>query len=116
LFVVVVLLFLALFSPIMITHGHVDFYLGDANHIVGSLAKFVRDIEKPPMSLSCTLFKGCGTTHFYEAVLNGEEMFLTSLVERPQQVHILGKVLSPTLPVQLDNYTNDNKCRYVLCP
>ena len=33
----------------------------------------------------------------------------------PQQVHVLDKVMSPTLHVQLDNCTNDNKCRYVLC-
>lgn len=31
----------------------------------------------------------------------GEEMCLTSLVEPPQQVHVLGKVLSPTLHMQL---------------
>ena len=74
----------------MIIHGHVDvkyvhygldFYPSDANHIVGSFAKKLRDLEKPTMSSSHALFKGFGTTPFYELVLDEEEMCLTSLVE-----------------------------------
>ena len=42
----------------MIVYGHVDvkyahygldFYLGDANHMVGSFAKLLRDLEKSPV-------------------------------------------------------------------
>src|SRR5450631_4245953 len=59
------------FLPGMIAHGHgdvkyahygLDFYPGDANHTVGSFAKFLCDLESPPTSSSRVFFGGCGTT------------------------------------------------------
>src|SRR5665213_3542773 len=107
----------------MIAHGHVDvkyahygldFYPGDANHTVGSFAKLLRDLEKPPTSSSRTLFEGSGTTPLYEAVLDGKEVCLNSLAEPPKE-YVYAKQLPPTLHVQLDNCAKDNKCRYVFC-
>jgi hypothetical protein len=49
----------------MIAHDHVDvkyahygldFYPGDANHIVGSFAKLLRDLKSPPTSSSRASF------------------------------------------------------------
>ena len=46
----------------MIAHGHVDvkyahygldFYLGDTNHTIGSFAKLLQDLERPPTLSSC---------------------------------------------------------------
>ena len=105
----------------MIAHGHgdvkyahygLDFYPGDANHMVGSFAKLLRDLEKPPVQSSCALFDGCGTTPLYEALLTGKEVCMSSLPE-PPGAPICAKPLPPTLHVQLDNCAKDNKCRYV---
>ena len=72
----------------MITYGHVDvkyvhygldFYPGDANHTVGSVAKLLEDLEKLPTSSFCALFEGFGTTSLYEALLAGNNVCLTSL-------------------------------------
>ena len=101
----------------MIAHGHVDmkyahycldFYHGNANHTIGTFAKFLRNFERPPTSSSCVLIVGCGTTQIYE----GKEVCLSSLQEAHKQL-VLAKFLSLTLQVQLDNCTKDNKCRYV---
>ena len=105
----------------MIAHGHVyvkyvhyglDFYLGDANHTVGSFAKFLRDLESLPTSSSRALFVGCGIIPIYEVVLEGKEICLSSLQE-PHKQPVLAKPLPPTLHMQLDNCAKDNKCRYV---
>ena len=107
----------------MIAHSHedvkyvhygLDFYPGDANYTVGSFAKLLRDLEKPPVHSSHALFDGCGTTPLYEAVLEGKEVCMSSLPEPPREP-ISAKPLPPTLHVQLDNYLKDNKCRYVFC-
>ena len=46
----------------MIAHGHgdvcyahygLDIFFSDSNHIVGSIAKLLRDLELPPKHLSC---------------------------------------------------------------
>ena len=64
----------------MITHNHgdvkyahygLDFYPGDANHTVGSFAKLLHELEKPPVCSSRAL-DGCGTTPLYEAVFQGK--------------------------------------------
>jgi hypothetical protein len=74
----------------MIAHGHgdvkyahygLDFYLGDANHMVGSFAKLLHDLEKPPVHSSHALFDGCGMTSLYEAVFAGKEVCMSSLPE-----------------------------------
>ena len=79
-----------LFFSGMIVHGHgdvkyahygLDFYPGDANHTVGSFAKLLRDLEKPPVHSSRAFFDGCGTTPLYEAVLQGKEVCMSSLLE-----------------------------------
>lgn len=74
-----------------------------------SFAKLPQDLEKPPMSLSCALFMGLETTPLYEVVIDGKEVCLVPLAEFPQQP-VLGKQFPPTLHIQLDNCTNDNKC------
>jgi hypothetical protein len=107
----------------MIAHGHgdvkyahygLDFYPGDANHTVGSFAKLLRDLEKPPVHSSRALFDGCGTTPLYEAVLAGKEVCMSSLPQASGKV-VCAKPLPPTLHVQLDNCAKNNKCRYVFC-
>ena len=107
----------------IIAHGHIDvkyahygldFYHGDANHTVGSFAKFLQDLESPLTSSSCAIFVGCGTTPICKIVLEGKEVCLSPLQEPPEQP-ILAKPLPPTLHVQLDNCANDNKCQYVFC-
>ena len=53
------------FFPCMIVYGHgdakyahysLDFCPGDANHTVGSFAKLLRDLEKPPVHASRAFF------------------------------------------------------------
>ena len=82
----------------MIEHGHVNvkymyyglkFYLSDANHLMKPFAKLLRDLGKPPMSPSHVLFESYKTTPLYEAILDGNEVYLTSLVKSPQQL-VLG--------------------------
>ena len=76
--------------PGMIIHVHrdvkyahfgLDFYPSDANHRVGLFAKLLRNLEKPPVHSSYAFFDGCGTTPFYEAVLQGKEVCMSSLLE-----------------------------------
>ena len=111
------------FFACMIAHGHrdvkyahygLDFYLGNANHTVGSFAKPLHDLENPPIHFSRALFDGCGTIPLYEAVLQGKEICMSALPEPPREP-ICAKPLPPTLHVQLDNCAKDNKCRYVFC-
>jgi hypothetical protein len=110
-----------LFFPDMITHDHgdvkyvhygLDFYLSDTNHTVSSFAKFLRNLEKPPVHSSCAFFDGCGMTPLYEAMLKGKDVCMSSLSEPPGEP-ISAKPLSPTFHVQLNNCTKTNKCRYV---
>jgi hypothetical protein len=107
----------------MISHSHGDvkyvhyglnFYHSDANHTVGSFAKLLRDLEKPPVHSSRVLFDGCGTTPLYQTVLAGKEVCISSLSDSPLEL-VCAKALPPTLHVQLDNCAKDNKCRYVFC-
>ena len=60
------------------------------------------------------LLDGCGMIPFYEAVLKGKDVCISSLLELSGEP-IFTKQLLPTLYVQLDNCTKDNKCRYVFC-
>src|ERR1700737_1257914 len=106
------------FLPGMIAHGHGDvkyahydlvFYPVGANHTVGSFAKLLRDLEKPPVQSSRALFDGCGTTPLYEALFTGKEVCMLSLLDPPEEP-ICAKALPPTLHVQFDNCAKDNKC------
>lgn len=56
-------------------------YPSDANHIVGSFAKLLRDLEKPPVHSSRALFGGLGMTPLYEAVFEGKKVCMSSLRE-----------------------------------
>ena len=105
----------------MIAHGHwdvkyahygLDFYPSDANHMVGSFAKILRDLEKSPVHSSRAFFDGCGTTPLYETILQVKKICMSSLPESIGNL-IIEKPLPPTLHIQLDNYAKDNKCRYM---
>jgi hypothetical protein len=106
----------------MIAHGHgdgkyahfsSDMYPCDFNHIVGLVAKLLRDLEKPPASSSGLLFENSRATPLYDAVLRGKEACVLAL--GIELVAVLVQRLPPILHVQLDNCWKDNKSRYVFC-
>ena len=91
----------------MIAHGHdnvkyahyaLDLYLADSNHAIGSFAKFLLDLEKPPSYSSRLLFENSGSTPLYEAVLDGKNVCLHSLPEPPNK-DVIAMNLPPTLRV-----------------
>ena len=90
------------------------FLLCNANHIIGLFAKLLRDLDKPSVYFFCAYFYGCGTTPLYETMLQGKKICISSLSE-PSSKPIFRKPLPPTFHVQLDNWTKDNKCRYMFC-
>ena len=107
----------------MIAHDHVDikyayygldFYFGNANHVVGSFVKLLCDLDKPPMHSSHVILEYSKMIPFYEVVLEGKDVCMSSLWEPPTKP-ILAKTLPPTLHVQLDNRAKDNKGHYVFC-
>jgi hypothetical protein len=74
----------------MIAHGHgdlqyvhyrLDIYPNDSNHIVGSIAKLLRDLESPLVYSTWQLFVGGGSSPLFQALLSGvdmcEDSFLT---------------------------------------
>ena len=72
----------------MIAHGHrdiryahygLDIFPSDSNHIVGSIAKLLRDLELPPKHSSRELFPGNRTIPLFAALLAGAEMCTSSL-------------------------------------
>ena len=88
----------------MIAHGHGDFkfahyaldlYPADSNHMIGSIAKFLCDLEKPPSYSSRLLFENMGSTPLYEAVLDGKDICLYSLPEPPSE-DVIATNLPPT--------------------
>src|SRR5438270_14010225 len=107
----------------MIAHGHgdvryahyaLDIYPKDANHTVGSFAKLLRDLEKPPTSSSRELFEGSRSAPLYSALLEGAEIWVASLPPPPES-RVDAVPLAPILLVQLDNAASDNKNRFVFC-
>ena len=67
----------------MIAHGHgdvryahygLDIFPSDSNHTVGSIAKFLRDLELRPKHSSRELFSGSRTTPLFTALLAGADM------------------------------------------
>ena len=105
----------------MITHGHSDvkfaqcaleLYLADSNHMIGSFARFLRDLEKPPSNSSILLFENTVSTPLHEAVLDGKDLCMHSLPEPPSEP-VFAMELPPIMSVQLDNCAKDNKNRYV---
>ena len=111
--------------PIAVTsifvHGHVDqryahygldLYSHDANYMVGSFAKVLRDLEVPPKSSSCELFLESNSHPLYSALLHGAEMCM-DLLGPPPDIPIPTKPSPPILNVQMDNALSDNKNIYV---
>jgi hypothetical protein len=105
----------------MIAHGHgdvqyahhdLDIYPSNSNHIVGSIAKLLRDLESPLIYSSRRLFVGAGLSPLSQALLNGANMCDGSLPPLPATL-VLRVPLPPVLNIQLDNACFDNKNRYV---
>jgi hypothetical protein len=72
----------------MLAHGHgdvryayygLDIFAHDSNYIVGSFAKLLRDLERPPKSTLQRLFDGSRSSPLFEAVLSGAEMCESAL-------------------------------------
>ena len=72
----------------MIVHGHgdvhyahygLDIFPTDSNHIVGSIAKLLRDLELPPKHSSQKLFSRSGSAPLFTALLAGAGMCTSSL-------------------------------------
>ena len=87
----------------MIAHGHGDIkfahyalnlYLADSNHMIGSFARFSRDLEKTPSCSSRLLFGYTGSTPLYETVSDGKDVCLHSLPE-PRSEPVLAMKLPP---------------------
>ena len=104
-----------------IAHGHgdvryahygLDIFPSDSNHIVGSIAKLLRDLELLPKHSSCELFLGSRTAPLFTTLLVGAEM-CTSSLPPPVAEEVLAQSLPPILNLQLDNATGDNKNRFV---
>ena len=101
----------------LIAHGHgddcyahygLDIFHSDSNHNVGSIAKFLRDLELPSKHSSREPLSGSKTTPLYTALLAGAKMCTSSLpLQAVEQV--LAKPLPPLLNLQLDNATRNNK-------
>ena len=105
----------------MIAHGHgnvcyayyeLDIFPSDSNHTVGSIVKWLRDLELPPKHSSRELFSRSKTTLLFTALLVGAEM-CTSFLPLLAAEEVLAKPLPPMLNLQLDNATGDNKNRFV---
>lgn len=108
----------------MIAHGHgdiwyahygLDIFPHDSNYtMIGSMARLLRDLEKPPKSSSKELFVGSGSTRLLKNLLEGGKMCIASL-KSPEEPGVPATPLPPILNVQMDNATGDNKNRYVYC-
>jgi len=91
----------------MIAHGHgdiryahygLDIFPHDSNYTIGSMARLLRDLEKPLKSSSRELFVGSGSTRLFKELLEGGEMCLASLNEAPE-IPIPATPLPPILNV-----------------
>ena len=104
----------------MIAHGHgniryahygLDIFPTDSKHIVGSIAKLLRDLELLPKYSSRELFSG-SSAPLFTALLAGAEMCTSSLPPQDAE-EVPAKPLPLVLNLQLDNATGDNKNRFV---
>ena len=95
-------------------HYGLDLYSYDANYIVGSFAKVLKNLDAPPKSYSLELFPESNSHPLYSALLRGAEMCM-DLLSPPLDIPIPAKPLRPILNVQMDNAVSDNKKRYVFC-
>jgi len=108
---------LPIFVTRMIVHRHgdvryvhygLDIFPSDSNHMIGSIAKFLRDLELPPKHSSRELFNGGRSSPFLAALLVGAEMCESSLP--PISGDLVEVVPLPlVLNLQLDNALGDNK-------
>ena len=106
----------------MIAHGHgdvryahygLDIFPTDSNHTVGSIARLLQDLEAEPKYSSRHLFATNEPIHpLSKVVLEGHEICEKSLPPRPEEV-VQPEHLPPTLTLQLDNDSSDNKNRWV---
>ena len=105
----------------MITHGHgdvryahyaLDIFSSDSNHIVGSIAKLLRDLELALKYSLHELFSGSRSVKLFTALLVGVEMCTSSLPPRPTEL-VATKLLLPIMNLQLDNASKDNKNQFV---
>ena len=106
----------------MIAHDHgdvryahygLDIFPTDSNHTVGSIAKLLRDLESESKVSSQKLFVRDDPIHPLSiAILKGSEICVESLATCPTQV-MEPQLLSPTLTLQLDNASGNNKNRWV---
>ena len=105
----------------MIAHGHgdvcyahygLDIFFHDSNYTMGSIARLLRDVERPPKYSSRELFTDVGSAPIFRAVLQGSDI-CTSLLRVAPEVSVPTTPLPPVLNVQMDNATGDNKNRYV---
>ena len=106
----------------MIAHGHgdvryahygLDIFPTDSNHTVGSIARLLRDLEAEPKYSSRHLFATNDPIHpLSRAVLEGHEICEESLPPRLEEV-VQPERLPPTLTLQLDNASGDNKNQWI---
>ena len=81
-------------------------------YTIGSFARLLQDLERPPKSSSCQLFHGSRSSPLFETMLNGAEMCeaaLPQFLESP----CIAAPLPPILNVQMDNAIGDNKNPFV---
>ena len=107
----------------MIAHGHgdvryahygLDIFPIDSNYTVGSIARLLRDLEMEPKVSSHQLFATDDPIHeLSKVLLEGHEICKKSLPPCPEEAIELVP-LPPTLTLQLDNASGDNKNRWVL--
>ena len=106
----------------MIAHGHgdmryahygLDIFPTDSNHTMGSIARLLRDLEMQPKVSLRQLFATDDPIHeLSKVLLEGHEMCEESLPPRPEEAIELVP-LPPTLTLQLDNASGNNKNRWV---
>ena len=93
-------------------HYGLDIYPSDSNHIVGSIAKLLRDLESPLVYSTWQLFARGGSSPLFQALLTGAHMCKGS-VSIIAADPVMATSLPPILNVQLNNACSDNKNRYV---
>jgi hypothetical protein len=109
---------------VVFAHGHGDrnyihytlyVYPSDNNQIIGSIAKLLHDLERPPMSSSLESLCTCSrSTNLYKAILVGSEECKQSIALKQSKDKEFIK-LHPILHVQSDNCWKDNKSKWAKC-
>jgi hypothetical protein len=101
----------------MLAHGHrdvcythygLDIFAHESNYTVGSFAKLLQDLERPPKSSSRQLFYDSKSSSMFEAVLSRAEMCEAALPPL-SRTPCAATPLPPIINVQMDNVTWDNK-------